>query len=125
MMAVRAHFRPEFINRLDEIIIFHPLSRDHIRDIVRIQLDRLVDRLRKRAGIRLETTSEAEDLLAEEGYDPQYGARPLKRVIQRMVENPLAMDILEGRFREGDLIEARREGCGLAFSKKEGVFEAA
>lgn len=121
MQAVRAHFRPEFINRLDEIMIFHPLSRDHIREIARIQIDLLRDRLLGRSKISIETTPEAEMLLAEQGYDPQYGARPLKRLIQRMVENPLAIDILERKFREDDVILVDRAEDHLVFSKKESV----
>ena len=115
MNAVRSHFRPEFINRLEEIIIFHPLDRDHIREIVRIQIRELQARLSKQAGLTLELAPEAESLLADEGYEPQYGARPLKRVIRKFVENPLSMALLEGRFREGDAIRAIREGDRLDF----------
>jgi len=116
MQAVRGHFRPEFINRLDEIVIFHPLSRAHIHDIVAIQLGRLRERLRKHAGIDIETTPEAEDVLAEHGYDPQFGSRPLKRVIQRMIENPLALDLLERKFKEGDTIHIETDDDRLVFT---------
>ncbi len=119
MRAVRAHFRPEFVNRLEEIIIFHPLDRDHIRDIVRIQLRELQGRLSKQAGLTLELAPEAETLLAEEGYEPQYGARPLKRVIRKFIENPLSMALIEGRFREGDAIRVIREGDRLDFIRQD------
>ncbi len=119
MDAVRSHFRPEFINRLEEIIIFHPLGRDHIREIVRIQIRELQGRLSKQAGLTLAMSPEAESLLADEGYEPQYGARPLKRVIRRFVENPLSMALLEGRFREGDEIRVIREGGRLDFVRQD------
>ena len=119
MDAVRSHFRPEFINRLEEIIIFHPLGRDHIREIVRIQLRELQGRLSKQAGLTLAMSPEAESLLADEGYEPQYGARPLKRVIRRFVENPLSMALLEGRFGEGDEIRVIREGGRLDFVRQD------
>ena len=119
MNAMRSHFRPEFINRLEEIIIFHPLGRDHIREIVRIQIRELQGRLSKQAGLTLAMSAEAESLLADEGYEPQYGARPLKRVIRRFVENPLSMALLEGRFREGDEIRVIREGDRLDFLRQD------
>ncbi len=103
MDAVRAHFRPEFLNRVDDIIIFKPLSREQIKAIVDIQLERLRKRLAERR-ITLALTPAALELLANEGYDPTYGARPLKRVIQRRLEDPLALQILEGKFREGDAL---------------------
>jgi ATP-dependent Clp protease ATP-binding subunit ClpB len=109
MEAVRANFRPEFVNRVDEIIIFKPLTREQIKSIVEIQLERLRKRLAERR-IRLELTPAAMDLIASEGYDPTYGARPLKRVIQRRLQDPLAMALLDGKFGEGDtvLIDAER-----------------
>ena len=119
MNAVRSYFRPEFVNRLEEIIVFHPLGRDHIRDIVRIQVRALQGRLSKQAGLTLELSPEAETLLAEAGYEPQYGARPLKRVIRRFVENPLSMALIEGRFREGDAIRVIREGDRLDFVRED------
>ena len=119
MRAVRSRFRPEFVNRLEEIIVFHPLDRDHIRDIVRIQLRELRERLSKRAGLTLSLTPEAESLLAEEGYEPRYGARPLKRVIRKFVENPLSMALIEGRFQEGDAIRVVREGGHLDFVRQD------
>jgi ATP-dependent Clp protease ATP-binding subunit ClpB len=98
--ALRAHFKPEFLNRIDETIIFHQLGREQIRRIVDIQLDRVQALLRERR-IQLDVSDAARDLLAERGFDPHYGARPLKRVIQRMLQDPLAMKILEGEFPEG------------------------
>jgi ATP-dependent Clp protease ATP-binding subunit ClpB len=97
-------FRPEFINRIDEVIIFHPLGREQIKNIVDIQINRLKPRLGGR-HISLHLTEAAREFLADEGYDPQFGARPLKRVIQREVENRIARAILEGTIREGDTIE--------------------
>ena len=103
MDALREHFRPEFLNRLDEIIIFHALSREEMRTIIDIQLRGLAKRLEDRK-IRIELTDRAKDLLIAEGYDPTYGARPLKRTIQRSVLDPLALRVLNGEFREGDTV---------------------
>jgi len=115
--ALRATFRPEFLNRLDEIIIFHPLSREHIKEIVELQIKRLASIVAERDRIKLEFTEKAKELLADAGYDPAYGARPLKRTIQRMVENPLAMEILKGTFAEGDTVIADAEDGNITFSK--------
>jgi len=104
MEVVGMHFRPEFINRVDDVVVFHPLSREHIRKIVDIQLGYLHDRLADRE-MRIHLSDAARDKLAEAGFDPVYGARPLKRAIQQQVENPLAQEILRGRFRPGDVIE--------------------
>ena len=104
MDVVGKHFRPEFINRVDDVVVFHPLSRKHIRRIVDIQLGYLHDRLADR-DLRINLSEAARDRLAEAGFDPVYGARPLKRAIQQQVENPLAQEILEGKFRPGDIIE--------------------
>jgi ATP-dependent Clp protease ATP-binding subunit ClpB len=101
--VLKTSFRPEFLNRIDETIIFHPLSRDQLAKIVDVQLNYLRKRLASR-NLRLTITEAAERLLAEEGYDPVYGARPLKRVIQQRIENPLAQRILGGEFTEGDAI---------------------
>ncbi len=100
---LKAHFRPEFLNRIDEVILFHTLSREQLNKIVDVQLDYLRKRLATR-GLQLELSDEAKKLLGEEGYDPTYGARPLKRVIQQRIENPLASRILDGDFAEGDTI---------------------
>ncbi|HEX5787437.1 MAG TPA: ATP-dependent chaperone ClpB [Woeseiaceae bacterium] len=104
MEVVGTHFRPEFINRVDDVVVFHPLSKEHIRRIVDIQLGYLHDRLAER-DMTIHLSDEARDKLAEAGFDPVYGARPLKRAIQQQVENPLAQEILAGKFRPGDSIE--------------------
>ena len=116
MGVVQAHFRPEFINRLDEIVVFRPLDRGQIRTIARIQTDYLGRRLAERQ-LRLEISDRALDLLGNVGFDPVYGARPLKRAIQQQLENPLAREILEGRFQPGDTIAVDTEGGHLAFAK--------
>jgi ATP-dependent Clp protease ATP-binding subunit ClpB len=104
MEVVGQHFRPEFINRVDDVVVFHPLGRDHIRRIVDIQLGYLHERLAER-DMQIALSDEARDRLAEAGFDPVYGARPLKRAIQQQVENPLAQAILAGKFAPGDTIE--------------------
>ncbi|MEX1024142.1 MAG: AAA family ATPase [Planctomycetota bacterium] len=98
---VRAHFRPEFINRLDEVITYNALDAETLRDIVTVQLQRLIERIERR-GVTLEVTEAAKDALAEEGWDPEYGARPLKRAIQRRIQNRLAEALLSGELAEGD-----------------------
>jgi ATP-dependent Clp protease ATP-binding subunit ClpB len=102
--VVGEHFRPEFINRVDDIVVFHPLTAAQLRQIVAIQLGYLRRRLAERE-MGLELSEAALDRLAEAGFDPVYGARPLKRAIQTRIENPLAQEILKGAFRPGDLIE--------------------
>ena len=104
MDIVGSHFRPEFVNRIDDLVVFHPLGREHIRKIVDIQLGYLRDRLAER-DIRIHLSDAARDKLADAGFDPVYGARPLKRAIQHQVENPLAQEILKGSFKPGDTIE--------------------
>jgi ATP-dependent Clp protease ATP-binding subunit ClpB len=115
LAAVRNHFKPEFLNRVDEIVVFHRLSEADIERIVDIQVDQLADRLTAR-GLRLELTEEARKWIARTGYDPDFGARPLKRVLQREVADPIALDLLKGSFREGDtiLVDAQ-PGGGLTF----------
>ena len=108
------HFRPEFVNRIDEIVTFEPLTREQIAEIVELQLHRLRDRLAERK-ITLELSDAAKELLAEEGWDPAFGARPLKRAIQRLVENPLARELLAGTFADGDAISADVDGGAIAF----------
>src|SRR5699024_6219738 len=98
---LRNHFRPEFLNRVDETIIFHQLTREDLREVVDVQLERFSRRLEAR-DLRARFTDEAKDLLGELGYDPAYGARPLKRAIQRYLENPLAQDLLAGKYSPGD-----------------------
>ncbi|HEX8848941.1 MAG TPA: AAA family ATPase, partial [Gemmatimonadaceae bacterium] len=117
MAALRQHFRPEFLNRVDDIIIFRPLGQDEIEHIVGLQLGRLEKLLADRK-LTLELTPEARRIIAEEGYDPAFGARPLKRAVQRLLQNPLALAILEGRFAEGDTIRAvAAPGGGIAFER--------
>ncbi len=115
MEVVGTHFRPEFINRVDDVVVFHPLGREHIRKIVDIQLQYLHERLAER-DISISLSDAARDKLAEAGFDPVYGARPLKRAIQQQVENPLANEILSGKFVPGDTIEVAVEEDRLAFA---------
>jgi ATP-dependent Clp protease ATP-binding subunit ClpB len=121
---LRDRFRPEFLNRVDEIVEFEPLTREQIAEIVELQLARLRARLAER-GIALELTDAAKQGLAEAGWDPAYGARPLKRAIQRLVENPLALRLLDGEFGDGDTIRVDAEGGELAFEKAEAAVPAA
>jgi ATP-dependent Clp protease ATP-binding subunit ClpB len=115
MDALRQHFRPEFLNRIDEIIIFDRLTDEDLKKIVEIQLRRLTKRLESQK-IRLELTDAAEELIARAGYDPVYGARPLKRAIQKEILDPLSLQILEGKFKEGDTIKVDVRGGKLAFA---------
>jgi ATP-dependent Clp protease ATP-binding subunit ClpB len=117
MDALRAQFKPEFLNRVDEVIFFHALGREHIRQIVDIQLGSLLRRLEDRK-IRIELTDKARDLIIEEGYDPVYGARPLKRTIQRRVLDPLALGVLQGEFVEGDLVKLDVENGALVLRRE-------
>ncbi|HEU4343477.1 MAG TPA: ATP-dependent chaperone ClpB [Candidatus Binatia bacterium] len=112
--ALREAFKPEFLNRVDEIIIFNNLGREEIKSIVDIQLKRLRQNLASRK-IALEITDRAKALLADKGYDPAYGARPLKRTIQRLIQDPLAVKILEGQFKEGERVRIDSDGEGLRF----------
>jgi ATP-dependent Clp protease ATP-binding subunit ClpB len=112
--ALRDAFKPEFLNRIDEIIIFNSLGRKEIKSIVEIQLKRLRQNLANRK-MALEITDDAKELLAEKGYDPVYGARPLKRTIQRLIQDPLAVKILEGEFQEGDKVRIDADGDALLF----------
>ncbi|HSB37818.1 MAG TPA: ATP-dependent chaperone ClpB [Gaiellaceae bacterium] len=114
--AMRDVFRPEFLNRIDEIVEFHPLSKEQIGEIVGLQLHRVEQRLAER-GLRLELTDAARETLAEAGWDPTYGARPLKRAIQRLLENPLALRLLEGEFADGDTVRVDAGDGGLVFEK--------
>jgi ATP-dependent Clp protease ATP-binding subunit ClpB len=118
MEALRAGFRPEFLNRIDDIIVFNALSRDHLSRIVDMQLANVGARLKERK-LTLEVTAAARELIISEGFDPQYGARPMKRAIQRLVADPLALKLLNGDFAEGDavLVDAPRESGQLEFSK--------
>jgi ATP-dependent Clp protease ATP-binding subunit ClpB len=113
---LRKHFRPEFLNRVDDIVVFHPLTQAHIARIVELQVARLADLVAAR-GMTLELTQSARAFLAERGYDPIFGARPLKRVIQRLLQNPIAAALLEGRFEPGDLIGVDRQGDELTIER--------
>ena len=114
--SLRGHFRPEFLNRIDEIIIFDRLDASQITSIVDIQLQRLLARLQKQ-NLTLLLDDSAKKFLAKEGYDPAYGARPLKRVIQREILDPLSLEILDGHFAEGDQITASEKNARLEFAK--------
>jgi ATP-dependent Clp protease ATP-binding subunit ClpB len=116
MTEVRSHFRPEFINRIDEIVVFHALDAQHIRGIARIQLQRLEARVEAH-GMKLEVSDTALDEIAKAGFDPLYGARPLKRAIQQRIENPVAKLILEGRFGPNDVIPVDFKNGGFAFDR--------
>jgi ATP-dependent Clp protease ATP-binding subunit ClpB len=117
-------FRPEFLNRIDEIVEFRPLSKEQIAEIVELQLRRVRERLAER-GLGLELTDDAKEILAEAGWDPTYGARPLKRAIQRLVENPLALRLLEGEFTEGDTVQVDTRDGALVFEKARAAEPAA
>ena len=115
---MREHFRPEFLNRIDEIVVFEPLDREQLAEIADLQLDRLRARLAERK-LSLELTDAAKELLAEAGWDPTYGARPLKRAIQRLIENPLATRLLAGEFKEGDTIRVDAANGEIVFERVE------
>ena len=116
-MELKAHFRPEFLNRVDDIIIFHSLDEKHLARIVEIQLLRLEKRLAQQQ-LTLEVDRAAKQLLAKEGFDPQFGARPLKRTIQDLVLDPLATKLLVGEFKPGDRIKVVARNGALEFEKK-------
>jgi ATP-dependent Clp protease ATP-binding subunit ClpB len=125
MEALRLTFRPEFLNRIDEIVTFRALGVEQIEQIVEIQMKDLRRRLAERK-ITVELTEEARKTLAERGYDPVFGARPLKRAIQRMIENPLAVEVLAAKFREGDhVIVDTRDRETFTFRKEEPVAQPA
>jgi ATP-dependent Clp protease ATP-binding subunit ClpB len=115
---MREFFRPEFLNRIDEIVEFKPLTKEQLSEIVDLQLERLRARLADR-GIELELTDDAKQVLADAGWDPTYGARPLKRALQRMVENPLALRLLEGEFSDGDTVRVDARDGELVFERAE------
>ena len=123
MDALRDHFRPEFLNRIDEIIFFHALGREHMKRIIDIQIAGLTKRLEERK-IHVSLTEAAKEQLVREGYDPAYGARPLKRSIQRRVLDPLALRVLEGDFLEGDTVAVDAGTDGLTFTKQEPALKA-
>jgi ATP-dependent Clp protease ATP-binding subunit ClpB len=115
--VLRQSFRPEFLNRVDEVVVFHPLTRDELRQIVDVQLIRLRQRLEDRK-IELELTDKARDYLAEKGYDPSYGARPLKRLIQRELETALGRKLLSGEIRDNSKVVVNAGARGLEFSSQ-------
>jgi ATP-dependent Clp protease ATP-binding subunit ClpB len=114
--GVQATFKPEFVNRLDEIVEFESLTRDQIGRIVELQVAKLVERVREK-GVEIELTDAARTLLGNLGYDPTYGARPLKRVIQKQLVDKLALKLLEGEFKPGDRVLVDAEGGELSFAK--------
>jgi ATP-dependent Clp protease ATP-binding subunit ClpB len=116
--ALRLHFRPEFLNRVDDILIFHRLTLEQLRQIVGLQMARLQKLLAERQ-ISLELTDKAKDFLADAGYDPVYGARPLRRAIQRYLQDKLAPLLLEGKFKEGDTVLVDGDTDGLTFAEKQ------
>jgi ATP-dependent Clp protease ATP-binding subunit ClpB len=120
---MREIFRPEFLNRIDEIVVFESLTRDQLSEIVELQLARLRTRLAER-GLSLELTDAAKEVVTEAGWDPTYGARPLKRALQRLVENPLALRLLEGDFAEGETVLVHARDGELVFEKA-GIAEPA
>jgi ATP-dependent Clp protease ATP-binding subunit ClpB len=113
---LREHFRPEFLNRIDEVVVFEPLTREQIGEIVELQLARLRDRLAERR-LTIELTDEAKEAVAEAGWDPAYGARPLKRAVQRLIENPLALRLLGGEFADGDTVRVDARDGELVFER--------
>jgi ATP-dependent Clp protease ATP-binding subunit ClpB len=113
---MREHFRPEFLNRIDEIVEFRPLSREQLGEIVELQLARLRERLAERE-LALELTDAAKEAIGDAGWDPTYGARPLKRAIQRLLENPLALRLLEGEYTPGDTIRVDAQNNDLVFMR--------
>jgi ATP-dependent Clp protease ATP-binding subunit ClpB len=115
--ALRSHFRPEFLNRVDDLILFHTLERDQLKAIVKIQIQR-VQQLLAAQKINLQLTDAALEHIVEAGYDPVYGARPLKRAIQRELENPIATKLLENTFAEGDTIQVDWQHEQLKFTSK-------
>jgi ATP-dependent Clp protease ATP-binding subunit ClpB len=117
MEEVKTHFRPEFINRIDEIVVFHPLDEKHIADIAKIQMRALEARLAK-MEIQLVVDEEALAKVAHAGFDPVFGARPLKRAIQQAIENPLARELLAGKFAPGDTVKVMLDAKGIGFVKK-------
>jgi len=120
MEALRREFLPEFLNRVDETVVFHPLGLTEIRQIVDLQLQGL-QKLVEENNLQLIVTDEARDLLAEEGYEPAYGARPLKRAIQQRIQNALAKELLAGRFEDGAVITVSAQSGEFTFSATEAV----
>jgi len=124
LAEMKKTFRPEFINRIDEIIVFHQLTEEQLRSIVELMVKDLQGRLADRK-LNIELTEEAKSWLVKEGYDPVYGARPLRRAIERYVENPLSAKILQGEFSEGDTVMVDLGDDGLTFTVKKRAKAAA
>jgi ATP-dependent Clp protease ATP-binding subunit ClpB len=120
--GVDAHFKPEFINRLDDIVEFHSLTREHLSEIVELQVAKLIGRVAER-GIEVELTDAARELLGNMGYDPTYGARPLKRVIQRNLVDPLALGLLQGDYADGDRVVVDAAEGALRFERTRAAAE--
>jgi len=116
MDELKKSFRPEFLNRVDEIIVFHALNKEHINSIVDLMVKEVSKRLLEQ-DLHLEATSEAKEVLTQEGFDPDFGARPLRRAIQRLIENPLADEILSGTFKEGDNVLVDAKDNKIVFTK--------
>ena len=114
VQELQTNFKPEFLNRIDDVVIFHQLSREEIAKIIEVQLEKLRKMLAER-NIRLELDASAKDLLMREGYDPSYGARPLKRAIQTLIQNPLAVKLLQGEVQPGQKIRLSANGDVLEF----------
>ena len=119
METLKENFKPEFLNRLDEIVIYHALPLEQIKHIVSLQIKALQDRLAER-HLTLEVTDKAREFLAHEGYDPAYGARPLKRTLQKKIQDPMALMLLQGKFEEGEtvLVDLAMTGDSLVIKKK-------
>ncbi len=117
LSELKRYFRPEFLNRLDEVIVFHSLSREQIKQIVGLMLEEEKELLKEK-DVQLEITPNAKDVIAEEGFDPDFGARPLRRAIQRLIENPLSEEILQGKFKEGDTVVVGVKNGQITFNKK-------
>ena len=122
-MVLREHFKPEFLNRIDDIVIFHRLSRDQISQIIEVQLERLRQMLHER-NISIVLEDSAKELLAREGYDPNYGARPLKRAIQTMIQNPLALKLLRGEILPGQTVTVSAGDGEMKFATDKAVAAA-
>jgi ATP-dependent Clp protease ATP-binding subunit ClpB len=124
IMVLRDHFKPEFLNRIDDIVVFRQLTRDQIAQIIDVQLEKLRKNLEER-GITLELDDSARDLIVAEGYDPVYGARPLKRAIQTLIQNPLAVRLLKGEIASGQTVRISADDGEMKFAPIEGVQKAA
>ena len=118
MDALKRAFKPEFLNRIDEIIVFRMLTKEHMSSIVKIMLKDLSERVKESMGLRLSFSAKARDFLTEKGYDPKFGARPLRRAIQTEVEDRLADGLLSGEYERGDQVSVSSDQNGLTFRKK-------